>query len=89
MGAVAAGAKRRHFDDVPPEAHVRKTKSPADQARIAKQPPDFLRMRVRRDIEVFRVQPEQQITDSAANQKGLVAGLMQTVQNLERVLADV
>jgi hypothetical protein len=62
---------------------------PTDESRIAKQPPDVLRVRIGRDIEILGMQAEQKIPDATADQKGLVARLVEPVQDLERVFADI
>ncbi len=77
------GAKRGNLDDFRTEAHVREAKSPADQPAVAKQRLDLLRRRVGRNIEVLGVQFEHGVAHAAAHEEGLVARLVQSVQNLE------
>ena len=83
------GAKRRDFDDLVPETHVREMKAPPDQPAIAEQLLHLVRVGVGGDIEVFRAQAQQQVADRAADQECLIAGLFQPVQNFERVRRDV
>src|SRR5210317_114798 len=73
----------RNFDDLAPEAHMRQAKTTANQSTITKQRLDFLWRCVRGDVEVLRMQLEHCIAHSAANQEGLIARLVQSVQNLE------
>jgi hypothetical protein len=68
---------------------VRQTKPPADEAAVAKQILDLVRVRVRDDVEVFRMAVEQQVANSAADEKGFEASALQPVQDFESVGRDV
>ena len=46
-------------------------------------------MRVGGDVEVLRVSTQQQVAHAAAHEKGLVAGILQAVQDFQCVLGDV
>ena len=83
------GAERRDLDDLVAEAHVREMEAPADQPAVAEQLLDLVRMRVGRDVEILRVQAEQQVAHGAADQKGLVAGFLEPVEDLQRIRGDV
>jgi hypothetical protein len=61
------GPKRRDFDDLVAEAHMREMEAAPDQPAVAEQLLDLVRMRVGRDIEVLRVQAEQQVAHGAAH----------------------
>jgi hypothetical protein len=50
---------------------------------------DLLRKRVGRDVEVFRLEPEQQVPHAAADEERLKARLPQPVENAQRVRGDV
>src|SRR5690606_24100959 len=50
---------------------------------------DLIGIGVRCDVEVFRVSPEQQIADAAADEERLETGALQSVQHLECVGRDV
>jgi hypothetical protein len=52
-------AESRDLDDVTPEAHVSQAKPPADQAAVAEQIVNLIRIRVRDDVEILRVPVEQ------------------------------
>ncbi len=79
----------RDLDDLVAEAYVREMKAPADQAAVAKQLLHLVRMRVGGDVEVLRMQAEQQVAHGAAHEKCLVASLFQPVQDLQRIRGDV
>jgi hypothetical protein len=83
------GAKRRDFDDFVAEAHMREMEAAADQPAVAEQLLDLVGMRVGRDVEVLRMQAEQQIAHGAADQKGLKTGVAQPVKHFERVGRNV
>ena len=70
------GAEGRDLDDLVAEAHVREMEAAADQAAVAEQLLHLVGMRVGRDVEILRVQAEQQVAHGAADQEGLVAGLL-------------
>jgi len=64
---------------------VGQAEAATDQAAIAKEPPDLLRMRVGSDVEVLGLALEQEIADAAADQIGLEAGRGEAVKDLEGV----
>lgn len=61
----------------------------ANQAAVAKQLLDLFRSGIGDHVKVFRLQSQQQIAYAATNQIGVKARLMQAVQNLERILANL
>ncbi len=61
--------KRRHLDDLAPEEHVRQTEAPADQAAVAEQPLHLLGQRIGGDVEILRLDADQQVAHAAADQK--------------------
>ena len=73
------GPKGRYFDDLAAESHMCEPEPPADEPAIAEQSPHLVRRRVGRNVEVLRVQAEQCIPHTAADQEGLVTGLVQSV----------
>ena len=83
------GAERRDLDDLVAEAHVREVEAPADQPAVAEQLLDLVGVRIGRDVEILRMQAEQQVAHGAADQKGLKAGVPQPVQHLECVGRNV
>ena len=85
----AGGAECRNLDDLVTEANVRETKAPADQAAIAEQPPHFLGRRIGRDVEILRLDADQEVAHAAADEERLEAGVLQPVQHLECIARDV
>ena len=81
--------ERRNLDDLAPEADVREAKAPPDEAAVAEQRLDFLGRRIRRHIEVLGMQLKHGVTDATAHQERLVAGLVQSIQNLECTLGEL
>ena len=79
------GAEGRDLDDLVAEAHVREVEAAADQPAVAEQLLHLVGMRVGRDVEVLRMQAEQQVAHGAADEKGLEAGVPQPVEHLQRV----
>ncbi len=85
----AGGAEGRDLDDLLPEADVREPEAPADQAAIAKQAPHFVGRGVGRDVEVFRLDADQEVTDAAADKEALVAGVLESIEDLEGVARNL
>ena len=50
-------AERGHFDGLQSELHVRQAEPAADDPAVPEQPLDLVRVRVGRDVEVFRTRP--------------------------------
>ncbi|MNE74882.1 hypothetical protein D3C80_1709930 [compost metagenome] len=82
-------AEGGNLNDFRPEHHVRQTETAADQATVAEQLAHLVRRGVGGDVEIFRLFAEQQVTHAATDQIGFVAGFVQAVQYLQRILADV
>ena len=82
------GAKRRHFDGLVAAQSVHDLKAPADNARTAYGGFDLFRCGVGRDIEIFRRAAGEQIAHGAADDKRLVAGLLQLGRGAQRAGAD-
>jgi hypothetical protein len=57
-------------------------KTPADESAIAKNLFYLLRTGIGRHIEVLRLPPQQQVAYPATDQKRLVTGFSQPIQNL-------
>ena len=89
VAAVARAAKRRNFDDLAAEAHMREAEPPADQAGVAEKLPDLLGVGIRDDIEVLRVHAEQQVAYAAADDVRIEACVLEPIQDLERAIGDV
>ena len=82
--AVRRGPKRRDFDNLLAKPDVRKPKPPADQAAVAKQRPDLLRMGIGSNVEILGMQPKQCVAHAASDQECLKTRLVQPIQDLER-----
>jgi len=89
MLADRSSPKCRDLDDLATVAHMRKAEAPTNQAAVTEQRLDLFRRRARCDIEVLGVQLEHGIAHTAANEEGLVARLVQSVQNLECALGKL
>jgi len=86
---VGVAPESGDLDDlVATEADVGEPESSPHQETIAKQPLHLLWSRVGADIEVLGLSTQQQITDAAANQVGLVTVAMQTLKPLKRTFAN-
>jgi hypothetical protein len=82
-------AKRRDLDDLAfGEEDVGEPEPPADETRVAKQPANGLRGRVRADVEILGNAAEKQISDAPADQVRLVARSVEPIQDLQRVRID-
>jgi hypothetical protein len=69
--------------------HVRQAEAAPDQATVAEHLSDLFRARVRRDVEVFRFAPQEQVADTTADQMGLKTGRLEPIQNLQRIGRDI
>ena len=80
-GAVHVGAEGRDLDHLVLAAaavhHVHDAKAPADDEGAAEQALDLLGRGVGGDVEVLGPQADQQVAHRAADDVGLVAGLLQ------------
>lgn len=68
---------------------MRQAKAPADNPAIAKYLLDLFRTGVSRDVEIFGFPPQQQISDTATNQIGLVIGFFQALQYFQGIFTDL
>lgn len=90
FGLAVVGAKGGNFDDFASEADVGKAEtSPDDLALPAKDLLDLLGCGVRGDVKVLGVQVQQQVPYATANEKCLIAVIMQAIQCLYGGRADV
>ena len=85
----AGCAKCRHLDDLVPEADVREPEAPADQPAVSKQPPHLFGRRIRRNVEVLRDDPDQEVAHASADEEGLVARVPEAIENLEGVAGNL
>ena len=68
---------------------MRELEAASDDAAVSKQPPDLLRRRARRHVEVLGTTSEVQVAHAAADQIGLMAGPEKLPHDLERVGVDL
>ena len=86
---VEVGAEGRDLDDLPAHAHVREPESAADEPAAPEQPAYGLRRRAGRDVEILRLEAQQQIPNASTDEIGAVTGLGQRLENFEGAPADV
>src|SRR5690606_28931365 len=77
LGLRLHGAEGRDLDDLAPVEHVDDLEPAPDQARAPEELADLLRRRVGGDIEILRSQAEQRVANTAADDVGLEARLVQ------------
>lgn len=65
------------------------TETTADDAGIAEQLADLFRRGVGGHVEVLGALSEQGITDTAADQIGLISTALQAIEYLQRILAEL
>ena len=84
-----SGPERGDFGGIFAKLDMCQTKPSTDQTAIAKQTTNVLRMRIGGDVEILRMIIEEQIPDTAANQKRLITGILQTVKDFQCALGYV
>jgi hypothetical protein len=67
---------------------VRQSKAPTDQTGPAKYLPNLIRQSIGHNVKVLWPLPKQQVTYTAADQFGLVAGLLQRADHGARTRTD-
>ena len=70
------------------EQDVHQPEAPADDAGVAEDPADLLRLRVGGDIEILRLAAEQEIAHAAAHHVGEIPRLLQAIEDLQRLFLD-
>ena len=70
---VMVTAEGCNFDDITPEHHMGEAETTTDQTAVGEQTLDLLRGGVGDDIEVFGLFSQQQVTDTAPDQVGVIA----------------
>ena len=86
---VEVRAEGRDLDDFSAHAHVREPEPASDETAVPEQAAHGLRRRLGRDVEILRLEAQQQIADASTDQIGAVAGIGQCLQNFEGAPADV
>ena len=79
------GAKCRYFNDFAAITKVNDLEASADDHGIAKQLFDFLRRSIGGNVKILGGVSQQQVTNASSNQKGVVAALIQSVKNFQRI----
>ncbi len=82
-------AEGGHFNDFRPEHDVRQAETSPDQTAVAEQLAHLIRRGVGGDVKIFRLFAKQQVADTAADQPGFVACLVEAVHDLEGVFTDI
>ncbi len=68
---------------------MREVKTPPDQPAVAEQLLYLVRVRVGRDVEILRVQAEQQVAYGATHEERLVAGFFEPIQHFQGIGRDI
>ena len=63
------GAEGRHLDDLAAEKHVRQAEPPPNQAAVPEEPLHLFRQRIGRNIEVLRIDTQQEIPDASPDEE--------------------
>jgi hypothetical protein len=83
---IGIATERRDLDDLAVvKIHVDQPEAPPDDSRVAEQPADLVRFRIRADVVVLRLSTEHQVPDAPPNQARHVAGVVQPVKDLDGV----
>ena len=77
-------AERRNFDDLHAEADMGEMEAATDQAAVAEQLLHLFGVGVGRDVEVLGLEAKEQVADGAADEEGLVARILQPIQDFQR-----
>ena len=86
VGRVVAGlggAECRDFDRLRTDVHVDEAETAADDERAAEQRLHLLRAGVGGDVEILRLDPEQEVADGAADHEGLEPRFLQPARDLD------
>ena len=77
------------FDDLAPEKHMREPEPTAHQAAVTKESFYLLGQCIGCDIEVFRLQANQQVADTTADEKPHEPRVAKFVENPQRIGRDM
>ncbi len=70
------------------EADVSEAEASTDHPCVAKKALDPVRAGVRDDVEVLRLEPDEQVPDAPAHEIGLVPEVLQATNDRQRVLIE-
>ena len=87
-GEPGLAAEGRDLHHHVAEEDVHQAEAAPDDPGVAEDPADLLRLGVGRDVEVLRLASEEQVADAAADHVGEIAGLLQTIEDLQRLFLD-
>ena len=87
--SVEARSEGRDLDDLAAHAHVCEPESASDETAASEQTADGVRRRGGRDVEILRLEAEQQIPHASTDEIGAVAGVGQRLENFEGAPTDV
>jgi len=83
------GAECRDFNDFATKVDVHQLETPTDDARIAKLGADLLGRGAGGDVEVLGRDIEQHVAYAPTHQISLVAGVLQTFDDVHRITAEL
>lgn len=83
------GAEGRDLDDLSTKVDVHQLEAPADDPRIAEFGTHLFRRGAGGDVEILGSDIEQHVAHATANQVGLVAGVLQTFDDVHRITAEL
>ena len=84
VGITDRATKRGHFENFATEANVGDQKTTPHQATTAEQSANLLGLGIGRDVEILWRHASQQIAHAATDHVGLVAGVLERIENLQR-----
>ena len=88
-GLVEPRAEGRDLDDLPAHAHVREPEPAPDQAAASEQLAHGVGRRGGRDVEVLRLQAQQEIAHTSTDEVGAMTRVGQRLQNPEGAPTDI
>ena len=86
---VVQGPEGGDLDDLRAEVDVGQAEATADQAAVSEQLLDRFRPGIGGDIEILGLAAQREIAHTASHEVCLVAGALQPIEHLERIVADI
>ncbi|MOA05523.1 hypothetical protein D3C78_1251250 [compost metagenome] len=83
------GAEGGDFDDLAAELHMGQLEAAADHPGVAELGADLLRGGAGGHVVVLGLHAEQHVAHAAADQVGLVAGMLQALDHIDRIAAEL
>merc|ERR1712072_1544888 len=77
------------FDDLTAKDNMNQFETAADQARIAEEVVDLFRRGVGGYVKIFRIQTEQSVAHTTADQIGFVSGIIQAIEHFQCGVTDL